>query len=169
MILKTPKVTLLKHLESGVQTVPQIVIHTTIIDAMFFLYLQSNLPETFGAVSRYIFKAICSTNSKTIHFVFDKTTSPSLKDFERDSRTTNRKMAMYHSIGSCKKRPAKLEALINDEFKEALVNFLISSWNDDSLASVLQDKTLKTPKNSPRFFNLTECISIIRALMRHDL
>ena len=106
VILKTPKVTLLKHLESRVQTVPQIVIHTTIIDAMFFLYLQSNLPETFGAVSRYIFKAICSTNSKTIHFVFDKTISPSLKDCERDCRTTNRKMAMYHSIGSCKKRPS---------------------------------------------------------------
>ena len=143
VMLKTPKVTLLKHFESSVQTVPPTVIHTTIIDAMFFLHLQSNLPETFGAVSRYIFKAICSTNSKTIHFVFDKTISPSIKDCERDSRTTNRKMAMYHIIGPCQKRPANwLEALRNDEFKEALVNFLISSWNDDSLASVLQGKVL---------------------------
>ena len=140
---KTTKASLMKHLESKVVTINPTHIDTTIIDAMFFLHLQFDLPSTFGEISHYLFKKICQNKSKVIHFVFDKTISPSIKDCERDKRMGNGRTSSYFISGPGQKRPSSwLEALRNDQFKESLVEFLIQSWVDDDLVFLLGEKTL---------------------------
>ena len=71
---------------------------------MFFLHLLSDLPSTFGAVATFILKRVCSTKGNTIHFVLDKTVSPSIKDCERDLRCSDRHGA-YHISGPEQRRP----------------------------------------------------------------
>ena len=140
---KTSKASLMKRLESRVKTIDPSNVNTTIIDAMFFLHLQFDLPATFGEISQYLFKKICYTKSEVIHFVFDKTVSPSIKDCERDSRMINGRTSLYQITGSGQKRPSSwLDALRNDQFKETLVEFLVNSWEDDKLTSLLQEKIL---------------------------
>jgi hypothetical protein len=115
---KTTKASLMKHLESKVVTTSPTRVDCTIIDAMFFLHLQFDLSTTFGEISQYLFKKICQTKSDTIHFVFDKTVSPSIKDCERDKRMTNGRTSLYHIAGPGQKRPSSwMEALRNDQFK----------------------------------------------------
>ena len=41
------------------------VVHKTIIDAMFFLRLQVNLPKTFEAIARYILETIVNCEGET--------------------------------------------------------------------------------------------------------
>jgi len=61
-------------------------IDVTVLDAMFILHLQSNLPETFGGVARYLLKYIVGNAGNEVHFVTDKWITPSIKDCERDKR-----------------------------------------------------------------------------------
>ena len=57
-IHKTPKAALLDHLEKFAVSEKPNKISATIVDAVFYLRLLTNLPETFGGVSRHIFKAL---------------------------------------------------------------------------------------------------------------
>ena len=51
---------------------------------MFFLHLLSDLPETFGFVSRSILRKLCfSCPAKRNDNVFDKEVTSSIKDNER--------------------------------------------------------------------------------------
>ena len=140
---KTPKATLMKYLESQVTTTPPASINTTIIDASFFLHLQMNsaIPSSFGAVSRFLLRRMVKYDGDTIHFVADKWLSPSIKDCKRDSRAAS--SVAYHITGPSQKRPSNwIQALRNASFKESLIDFLVDSWEDDTLACVLQQKTL---------------------------
>ena len=79
-MLKTDKSVLLKHLESTVENYPPSSIHGTIIDASFFLFLHSNLPSSFGAVSRVLLSKIMGEGSDVVHYVVDKWVQPSIKN-----------------------------------------------------------------------------------------
>jgi hypothetical protein len=141
-MLKTPKVTLLKNLESRIVSIPPNNIDITVVDAMFYLHLQTNLPETFGAVSRHILKSLCSHESKVIHVIFDKTISPSIKDSERDSRMLDRHSS-FQIKGKTQKRPDNwLAALRNDQFKESIVKYLIESWKESDKINILGEKVV---------------------------
>ena len=59
----------------------------TIVDAMFFLYLWKDLPATFGTFARFLQIKAFAQKGNNIHLVFDKVASPSIKDYERDSRS----------------------------------------------------------------------------------
>ena len=49
----------------------------------------------------------------------------------------------YQITGHGQKRPGNwLDALRSDSFKKSLIEYLISSWEDDSLSSILGDKTI---------------------------
>jgi hypothetical protein len=129
---KTPKAALLKFIESQVETQPPTSINTTIIDASFFLHLQMNsaLPSSFGAVARFLLQRILSSDGDIIHFVTDKWLSPSIKDCERDSRSSS--STAYRITGPAQKRPSNwIQALRNANFKESLIEFLVNSWEDD--------------------------------------
>ena len=63
-----------------------------------------------------------------IHLVFDKVVSPSIKDCERDSRSG------YQERGNQRRPSNWLNKLRFDQFKAAINSFLVSAWQDDSLA-----------------------------------
>lgn len=56
-------------------------INVTIIDAMFYMYLQVNLPDTFGGIAKHILRSLMNHNGHEIHFVSDKLVSPSVITF----------------------------------------------------------------------------------------
>ena len=65
----------------------QNTVNVTIIDAMFLLHLMpTSLPATFGSVAEHMLRTICKFQGSIIHFVSDKTISPSIKDAERESK-----------------------------------------------------------------------------------
>ena len=121
-MLKAPKSTLLKYLEAKVKSDPPTSIDVTIIDAMFFMHLQVNLPDTFGGVAKYLLTSLMKFDGKEIHFVTEKWVSPSIKDCERDNRGSSTMSYQINGIGQ--KRPANwLQALQNPSFKKSLIEF----------------------------------------------
>jgi hypothetical protein len=141
-MLKTPKVKLMKYLEDKVIPDNLTNVQVTIVDALFYLHLQSNLPQTFGQLSQYLFRGLCALEGDEIHMVFDKTISPSIKDSERDARAGCRSRE-FEITGKSQKRPDEwLKSLRNDSFKNSLVEFLVQSWNDDSLVEILGNKII---------------------------
>ena len=138
---KTPKSALMAHLEARIKSTPPTSIDVTVIDAMFFLHLHTNLPISFGGVSTYLLKRILDCTSNIIHFVSDKYITPSVKDCERIERASD--STSYQITGASQKRPSNwLVALRNSKFKESLIEFLMKSWDDDLLAEMLQQKVL---------------------------
>ena len=126
-----------------------LIIDGGIIDGMFFLHLLVELPGTFGLISKHIFKRLCNFKGKQIHVVFDNIFSPSIKDCERNKRMTGDRNTEYQITGHGQKRPDNwLDALRNDNFKKSLMEYLISSWEDDSDVcysfSVRENKIIKT-------------------------
>ena len=141
-IHKTPKAALLDHLEKFAVSEKPNKISATIVDAMFYLRLQTNLPEIFGGVSRHIFKALCQMSGEEIHFIFDKTVCPSIKDIQRTSRERNDTLT-YIITRPFQKRPTDwLKAMKIDSFKKSLVQYLTESWKNHDLATYLGNKTL---------------------------
>ena len=79
-MLSSQKSNIMKYLETfAVSETPEVV-HKTIIDAMFFLRLQVNLPKTFEAIARYILETIVNCEGETNYFVCDKWIEPSIKE-----------------------------------------------------------------------------------------
>ena len=139
---KTPKAKLLDHLEKTT-TVSRhpVTVHVLIIDGMFFLHLLQDLPETYGSISRFILKRICTLRASRIDVVFDKFVTPSIKDSERDHRAHGAAINVaFEILGSSQKRPNNFrEALRNNQFKEAFISFLVDSWNDNANAHILSN------------------------------
>ena len=135
-IHKTQKVALMHELEKSTAINDPVTIDVVIVDGLFFLHLLPDLPETFGSVSKFILKRLCSLSHNR---VFGRTITPSIKDIERGSRARGMdRCAAYEITGPTQKRPNNfLLSLRNNEFKNALVQFLIKSWEDDSNASIL--------------------------------
>ncbi|XP_057305868.1 uncharacterized protein LOC130647831 [Hydractinia symbiolongicarpus] len=72
---------------------------------------------------------------------------PSIKDCERDLRCTERHGA-YQITGPEQKRPSNwLNALRNDHFKAALVEFLAFFWENNMHSTVLGNKTVIMNRN----------------------
>ena len=76
-----------------------------------------------------------------IHFIFDKWISPSIKDGERNDRTSVN--TSFQVTGLSQKRPSNwLEAMKNTSFKISLNKFLVEYWNDSSLVDLIGEKIL---------------------------
>ena len=86
-MLKTQKSKLMEELESRIFNEKTNHVDVTIVDAMFFLYLWKDLPATFGTFARFLLIKAFAQKGNNIHLVFDKVASPSIKDYERDSRS----------------------------------------------------------------------------------
>ena len=72
--------------------------------------------------------------------VFDKTILPSIKAVERNKRSNQRGMA-YQITGPERKRPSNwLQALREDQFKEAIVTFLVDYLENNNSARILCSK-----------------------------
>ena len=102
-MLKTDKSKLYKVLEPKTRCeIP--VVDETVIDTSFFLYLQLNLPSTFGGVAKCILSKIMNLPGNVIHYVTDKWLNPSIKDNERENRESNSQN--YETKGPNQKRPS---------------------------------------------------------------
>ena len=131
-VLKTKKSTLTSTLEIKVITRPPDIVHETVIDASFFLYLQYNLPSTFGQVAKVILSNIKKAKGNVIL---------SIKDSERNNRASV--TTSFQVTGSSQKRPSNwLEAMKNTSFKISLNKFLVEYWNDNSLVDLIGEKIL---------------------------
>ena len=126
-VLKTKKSTLTSTLEIKVITRPPDIVYETVIDASFFLYLQYNLPSTFGQVAKVILSNIKKAKGNIIL---------SIKDSERNNRASV--TTSFQVTGSSQKRPSNwLEAMKNTSFKISLNKFLVEYWNDNSLVDLI--------------------------------
>ena len=126
-LLRSPKAALLHHLESKIVSSPPSSVDVTIVDAMFFMHLQVNLPGNFDGVARCILAQLTKFQSKVIHihFVSDKWISPSIKDDAHEGRSEV--TSSYCIKGPGQKRPNNWqETLKNTTFKKALIAFLIN-------------------------------------------
>ena len=143
-MMKSPKSALMNHLESRIATNPPSSIDVQVIDAAFFLHLCSDLPQTFDGVARVILKKVLQSDGKIIHFVSDKWITPSIKDSERSGReASSGSAANFGIIGGKQTRPSNwIAALRCNNFKSALIKFLISSWKNDSYSSMFEGKVL---------------------------
>ena len=144
-MLSTPKSKLLNQLEPLSGTLNPTNVNVTIIDAMFLLHLMpTSLPATFGSVAEHILRTICKFQGSIIHFVSDKTISPSIKDAERESRSSDSRASAFSISGPCQKRPPKwLNALRNDNFKNSLIEFLVNAWSSkNEYSTIIGDKVL---------------------------
>ena len=138
----TPKSKLSEELKTSVISSEPTYTDTIIIDGNFYLYLLTDLPATFGGVSRKILAKISSLKAERIDIVFDQIQTPSIKDYERDQRAqSNDRTVNYQILGPEQKRPSNFrDTLRNDAFKDALIGFLVNSWEDDCFASVIGEK-----------------------------
>ena len=85
-MLRSPTLALMKHLESKVKSTPSTSMNVAIIDAIFLMHLQVNLPDTFGRIAKYLLGSLMNHGCQETHFVTDKWVSPSIKDCEHDHR-----------------------------------------------------------------------------------
>ena len=110
---------------------------------MFYLHTLPELPSTYGAVSKFILKKICKLDVSRMDVVFDRILSPSIKDCERDNKAAgSNRHDTYVIAGAAQKRPTNFAAALrNDQFKDSLVKFLVTSWEDNSNADILKWKT----------------------------
>ena len=79
---KTQKSALMTEIEKRIVMTDPMGVDVTIIDGLFFLYLLQEPPSTFGLISRYILRRVCEIGTASIHLVFDRIMTPSIKDYE---------------------------------------------------------------------------------------
>lgn len=150
---KTVKSVLYDILDGRVKSTPPRSIDVLIIDGLFFLHLHgSHLPNTFGKITQHLLTQLCRTTAKCIHVVFDRCVSPSIKDHERDRRSTGGRDAFYEISGPHQTKPTNfLKELRCDSFKKAFISFFVTALEDDSLASLLGEKKLYVTEESKCF------------------
>lgn len=140
---KTNKAKLFKILEDRVKHQPPTTIDVSNIDGFFFLHLCPDYPSSFEKSSRHILQCICAFRAKKIHLIFDRVTSPFIKDMERDKRTDSDRDVPIKIAGDNQLRhTAFIKTIRNNNFKRELVPLLVKSWTDDSLACFLGEKLL---------------------------
>ena len=141
--MKSPKRKLLTELESRVKLEAPIKIDAAVVNKMFFLHLLVDLPKTFKQIAIYLLrKMFNSFNCKNIHQVFDKVFSPSIKDLERNTRSSTRQ-DLFTLNGPAQTWPSNWKAALEmDSFKTSFVEFLGSYWENDEIFPIFENKQL---------------------------
>ena len=128
---------------------------------MFFLHLLVDLPKTFKQIAIYLLrKTFNSFNCKNIHLVFDKVFSPSIKDLERNTRSSTRQ-DLFTITGPAQIWPSNWKAALEmDSFKTSFVEFLGSYWKNDEIFPIFENKQLfvNCEDRCFRFFAEGNCV-----------
>ena len=129
---------MLNEIEARVTYVLPEYINVIIVNGKFFLHLFIDLLSTMCQTATVILKKICSSyNLDTIHLIFDKVVTPSIKDLEHKLRNSVDDEE-YIVTGPEQKRPRNwINVLHNSSFKTTLVVFLIRYWGYDHLHSFI--------------------------------
>ena len=139
-INKTNKAKLMHYLEAKAVHTPPTAVSATVVDAMFLLHTQVDIPPTYGGIAERLLRQLC-VMSERVDFVTDTYQSPSIKDIERDRRGACE--AGYSIQGPQQKRPTEWQkALLSPSFKSALLKFLFSEWLRPEYAQILSGHSL---------------------------
>ena len=151
----TPMSKLLQELEKRVATNLPTNVDVTILDGMFFFHLLYQPPPTFAGLTDHLLRQGCKQRRTEIHLVFDKTISPSIKDAER--KRSNQQGTFYQITRPEQKRPLNwLQALRGDQFKEALVTFLVDFLENNNSARILGSKKLIVNNGDTCYFFISQ-------------
>ncbi|CAH2096461.1 unnamed protein product [Euphydryas editha] len=140
-IFKTDKSSLMKCLqvESTAPTHNDFVL----IDGFFLLHCIKDVPRTFEGISKKILQMLTNYSAPNVHLIFDRYYQPSIKDYERCMRGRQETDREYVISGPQQVRPPEFaKELRNDNFKTALVSFLIDHWESDSVAEFIGRKKI---------------------------
>ena len=119
------------------------------IDGILYFHLVYQSPSTLAA--DYLLRQVSKQRGMEIHLVFDKTVSPSIKHAERTKRSNQQGMA-YQIIGPEQKRPSNwLQAVRGDQFKIALITFLVDYLENDNSTGILCSKKLIVNNGDTRY------------------
>lgn len=143
-IYKTNKAQLMKVLESEVTSLPPNGYDTIIYDAMSLLHMIGDIPLTYGGVVKCILQKICKKSATNIHLIFDTYFTPSIKDLERNRRSTSRNVD-YIISGFQQKRPSNFSnALQSDSFKTNFVKFFVDhlSCSNSNFAYIIDKRQI---------------------------
>lgn len=152
-ICKTEKSALMKHLEKGIEHQPPPHIDVVIIDGFFLLHTMTEVPKTFGNISKKMLQKFCNFNASRIDIIFDQYFTPSIKDYERSLRQEFSKLD-FTITGPDQVRPSDFtKELKNSKFKEALIDFFILHWASDEVAPLIGDKVINV--------NFKQCHSFV--------
>lgn len=157
IMIKTGKSQLLRHMEKIIKSeeCPE-ERNYDVVDGMFILRtLPTKLPETYGELSSYILRNLCSSKSSRIDVIFDRYKSPSIKDSERITRSSAAEYKQDFCIqGPHQKRPKDFhQTLNNPNFKVALIEFLAKDWHRYNHKDVLKGKYLFFTHENKCFVN----------------
>ena len=103
-INKTNKYLVMHHLEPKPVPTPPTAVSATVIDAMFLLHIQVDIPTTYGSIAEWLLHHLCGM-SERVDFVTDTYQSASIKDMGRDRRGACE--AGYSIQGPQRKRPTE--------------------------------------------------------------
>ena len=92
------------------------------------------LSSSFAAVARSLLQKVMYAKGDVIHFVTDKWLFPSIKDWDRDSRTSS--STAFNITGPSQKCPSNLNQALRNN------HFLVDTSEDGSLARIFKQKTL---------------------------
>ena len=100
------KAVLYKNLEKRVDSVGPELTDVYIVNGFFFVHLLGpNIPQTYEDFTKFILVKLCKLKTKTIHLVFNRIISSSIKDLERDTRSDCDSSTNYGSFGKKKRDP----------------------------------------------------------------
>lgn len=160
---KTPKSSLLKMLETKVETTNPANIDVLVIDVMFLVREMGNLPMNFQGISEKILTAVCNTKGGEIHIVSDRYHIGSIKGMQQDLRAKRTGgHGKFRITGGDQCRPRYFaSALSYSSFKMGLLSFLTNQWGNDSYKTFLKQKILYFG-----FKDLAYCYSVVDGCIR---
>lgn len=141
-ICKTDKSVLLKILQNNIVSNPPASCDVIIYDGLFLLHSMTEVPLSFGNISKKLITIVTSSNVRTVIIAFDRYFTPSIKDHEHTLR--GRVEGQNYSINS----PDQLRLanfaneLKNINFKNALIEFICNDWENNYMVPFIGEKTI---------------------------
>ena len=115
-------------------------VSATLVDAMFLLHSQADVPLTYGEIAGRLLRQLCAM-SQRVNLVAEQYKSPSIKDVERERRGVND--TIFKINGPEQKRPSEWQkCLLSPSFKTSIMKFLSCEWMRPCYAPILEGHTL---------------------------
>ncbi|KAF7990491.1 hypothetical protein HCN44_000296 [Aphidius gifuensis] len=129
------------HMKKHEETIRLPDFSTVIIDGFDLLHQIVDAPKSFGNLAKIILQMVVRNKALRIDVIFDKYFSPSIKNIERELNDGFE--APYIISGPDQTRTTDFKKeLQNSQFKDALVEFLISYWSSQEMRQIIGNKSI---------------------------